>query len=642
VLLGLPAHIHQEVLEYTGRSLAADYTSSAASSPSAAYAGLTLESDGRNGDMSGPEDVDDAEQQPRNEHLDKPSALPVPKIVTDQMGGGAHSPDRASSPMKRTAAELEETPGSHTQDDIEMKNAFDAVIGDPISTEPTSSRPQQVRSMSVDMLSHSAGRTGSSTSEASENASTTASEANTQASNNAATTVTATFRPKPAVEVPSLDEQEARVLAIAMSAPEDGQKGYLLSLNWLMRIKSRVSNAKPDKESEAFCEGEIGPVDNSELVAEGLFSSNIFHKLHSRECQLTRILLATDSDIKGLTDETGEPFVPIKSTLILGEDYEVLPQEAWDLIMQWHGLATNTPVIVRYAHDTSFDPNLSNVQYELHPPVFKIFKLRHDAGGLSDKALEEMKLPPVHVVASRSENFQSFLKRAKKLTDIQTKVRVWRILGGLGEMRSASATPAASRSSSPAPIADVDKKLGLDIETFLSLQQGSQREKLDSKDQTSNPNFNGSSTLQVAGLGGNVTGGETIVLEEQIGGPAGGEWLTDAVKRDFSKSKSTLAVPKPESSSTTINLTKKVADRERAKGSSSGRNSPTPSSMMTRGRGQKEGRPPGMCGLSNLGNTCYMNSALQCVRAVEELSRYFMCKWELSVTVSSELTMIQI
>lgn len=64
------------------------------------------------------------------------------------------------------------------------------------------------------------------------------------------------------------------------------------------------------------------------------------------------------------------------------------------------------------------------------------------------------------------------------------------------------------------------------------------------------------------------------------------------------------------------------AINKKAKGIRSGRNSPAPLSLGTRGR--QGDRVSGQTGLNNLGNTCYMNSALQCIRSVEELTKYFL------------------
>ena len=150
----------------------------------------------------------------------------------------------------------------------------------------------------------------------------------------------------------------------------------------------------------------------------------------------------------------------------------------------------------------------------------------------------------------------------------------------------------------------------MDVNTFIDLPEGA-KEQITSKDESNNKKYNGSSTLDLQGLGR----AGVLILEEQISGPAGGEWVSEAAKANATKlglSKNALTT-----SSASLRVNSATA---------SGRASPAPTGMMTRGRAKKNGRTRGVVGLGNLGNTCYMNSALQCVRSVQELTYYFLGK----------------
>ena len=398
--------------------------------------------------------------------------------------------------------------------------------------------------------------------------------------------------------IPPLDEQIGIVMNMMQIPLEEGIRGYVVSQKWLGRVLSRGSDKKYEhaytKEAQ---EGPIGPVNNGDLN------------------------LVTDTSMAPLKDESGEEFIPLRPGLSELEDFHILPREAWDLVLKWYGNAKGSPVLVRYCHNTSDNKDNPNYQYELYPPVFTVVKLPDRTAGVSQSALREKDAPAAQILASTQTNFTLFLRRLKEHAKVPstTKVRLWRILGGLvPDTGGGMMTPAQSRSSSPSSneVTTINpaRRLVIDVNEFQKLKIGTQKEMINVSDNANNANFNGSATLNTLGLGSD----SLLLLEEQIGGPAGGEFVSDVAERQghIVGIPSTLA----ESGGTMSQ------DPAKARIASTGRSSPVSggTSMMTRGRTGRMGRSKGTVGLSNLGNTCYMNSALQCVRSIEELTEYFL------------------
>lgn len=294
----------------------------------------------------------------------------------------------------------------------------------------------------------------------------------------------------------------------------------------------------------------------------------------------------------------------------LGEDYEIVPAASWEALVRWYGVSAGSPIIKRFVANTAEPGEAENLQVEIYPTVFSVYRLRDPSNAVSRESLDkEKKQAPKQVVAARTTGFQKFLKKVKILADVEPgrKVRLWRVLR--------------------VPEAEKGKKTGtfeqmvLDVNTFLKLENQTDRELIEIADETMNPNYNGRSKLATVGLG---TGG-AIVLEEQT---SAGGWVTDVVSKTANRFGETVSVAKKGLASKN---TPKKELTVTATAASSRSVSPARSLLakganyFTRGREKREGRTLGTCGLSNLGNTCYMNSALQCLRAVEELSKYFIC-----------------
>lgn len=489
------------------------------------------------------------------------------------MGGADDVPHRSSSPLKRRASNLE----AEEKDDVDMITAPDSTESAEATTRPPHSR----RTPSVDMMK---GETQQRPSHSAETG---------RLSNIA---VDCWFAPglhqlTLSTELPTIDAQINTVTTLCQAADQhqltEGDKTYLVSKKWLGRVIARGSEALAN--SKVAPEGEIGPVDNSDIIH------------------------------RHITDADGKVFAELKHGLGQ-ESFDLFPQEAWELVMDWYGLKEGQSPLDRLAHNTNSDrTGIPNIIYEFHPPIFTIHRLWSDHSHLLSQALKEQNPPAPIFVVSRSVPYVEFLKRVKIKAgvDVSRRVRVWRVprtqpaAEPVVQVTNLS-TPPSSRPSSPAPEAvaaptiepqDSWTRLLLDVTTFSQLKKGEQRELVDSPDHTVNLKYNGRSDLAFTGLGEN----QTIVLDEQID-------REDYVLNYTSKGKA-LAPSR--------NLTSSTSYHSSSQGNS-GRSSPAPSGYNLRGRSHRSGRALGTVGLSNLGNTCYMNSALQCVRSVEELTKYFL------------------
>ncbi|KAH6653990.1 hypothetical protein BKA67DRAFT_592328 [Truncatella angustata] len=374
---------------------------------------------------------------------------------------------------------------------------------------------------------------------------------------------------------------------------EDGDEAYVVSRKW---VESVIGGSRGTKKDTFPDPASVRPVDNSDIIWEVL-----------------------DDPCVGKTAPVlTRKFVRLKPGIGL-EQYTLFPATAWDLVMQWPGLAPGQFSILRVAHRTSENEFDHNVQLEMHPPVFNIYRLWSAHSPLPIKQiLKSTQPPPPRLARSRTSTWKAFLAQCKQQAniDLSQKVRVWRVPRKLPASGSA-AGPAPTPPASP-PAQDSDSPedswphMLLDVASFTALDDPADREKVDFRDVTVDLNYNGHVTLEKLSLSTD----QAIVLDEQISG-------TNFVSTFTPSQAASVSLPATRASSTSL-----VVNRA----TRSGRTSPAPSGPLTRGRTQKSGRTIGCTGLSNLGNTCYMNSALQCVRSVEELTKYFLSeKWRQEV-----------
>lgn len=198
-------------------------TPPAVSSPSEAYANMTLDGD------------HDADHDRTVEQRPQP---------------------RASSPAKRLHSDIDDS--SMDVDGTAPVRRGSGQSSPLAAKPPPAASARSLRSTSVEMA------------DIASNGASAASSDSTLASNadSAATSVSNT----PAADVPSLNEQVDKVLALTRKPLQDRQVGYVVSQKWLQRVWARTPQYadKQHEFSKSALEGDIGAVDNSDLVDTGM------------------------------------------------------------------------------------------------------------------------------------------------------------------------------------------------------------------------------------------------------------------------------------------------------------------------------------------------------------------------------------
>ncbi|RBR22408.1 uncharacterized protein FIESC28_04502 [Fusarium coffeatum] len=379
--------------------------------------------------------------------------------------------------------------------------------------------------------------------------------------------------------IPSLQEQikiiETLLKAFQDSQPNEGDKAYLVSNTWVQRALALRVDSKDVKESDS-ASGPLGPVDNSDIIEEVI------------------------------KEPTGKEFIRLREGTNENE-FTLFPEDAWKMVVDWYGVKDGQEAIVRTAINTAEVGDEPVIQFEFHPPIFTIHRLWSTLSPLPiEQSLKAKNPPPYRFARSRKYHAQTFIKELKTATGVpmDRKIRLFTVpevqqtTGPSEPSRALTPPDSPGRGEGSGNPAESWSKLLLDIASFEQVRETKVQSTLE--DHTVNPNFNGSSALSIFDL---VTD-QTLVIDEAI---EKGSWVSTYTGKSPPNG---LAIP-----------TRSGV----ASSNASGRSSPAPGGALTRGRaGRKSGRNIGVVGLSNLGNTCYMNSALQCVRSVEELTKYFL------------------
>lgn len=375
-----------------------------------------------------------------------------------------------------------------------------------------------------------------------------------------------------------IDSRVARIVELADQHPKEGETYYIIDSAWWKRFQAEASDFEPSKDDNFDVSKPVPPLDASKLI-DGI---ELF--------------------------PNGKTF-PVLKQLRYMEDFEFVPKPIYEELVGWYGAAKGVPALPRDAINTADRTSLDkNVVVDFWPTVYTIFQISPSQTSFAGLGTSASKQVPLKLMTKKTDKFQEFLLQVKSelgAESMSNKARLWRF-----NPEQNIRVPATRR---------------VDVSTFLEWEYGSTRELLDFPDHTPQVltgKYNGSMTMIEAG----ISTDRYLIAEFEEDGEFPSERVAKALKMN-GVDNIPVRVTKGTQVTTSLSSLKQVnKGRTVTTSTAPVTRSATAAATTTYSSGvmtRRDGRAAGAVGFSNLGNTCYMNSALQCIKSVEELSRYF-------------------